>query len=106
MVKKDAEGGVFTTETGKNSADAPKVVWDSSRMNTSYSNVCNVLGSREEIALLFGSNQAWHPGQQEVKVLLLERIVLNPYAAKRLSGLLDKVLREYEARFGELKAEK
>jgi hypothetical protein len=86
--------------------DQQKVVWDDSRMNTSYSNVCNVLGSREEITLLFGANQAWHPGQKEVKVLLSDRVVLNPYAAKRLALLLDKVLKEYEGRYGELKSEK
>ncbi len=84
---------------------ATKVIWDDSRMNTSYANVCNVLGSREEITLLFGANQAWHAQQQEVKVLLSDRVVLNPYAAKRLAALLDKVLKEYEARYGELRLE-
>jgi hypothetical protein len=87
------------------SADVQKVVWDDSRMNTAYSNVCNVLGSREEITLLFGANQAWHAGQKEVKVMLSDRIVLNPYAAKRLSVLLDRVLKEYETRYGALKTE-
>src|SRR4051812_18964741 len=85
--------------------DPQKVVWDDSRMNTSYSNVCNVLGSREEITLLFGANQAWHSAQREVKVMLSDRVVLNPYAAKRLSVLLERVLKEYESRYGELKLE-
>src|SRR3954468_24572538 len=77
---------------------APKVVWDDSRMRTSYANVCNVLGTREEVMLLFGANQAWQGGQKEVTVLLSERIVLNPYAAKRLLQLLGQGLKEYEAR--------
>lgn len=81
----------------------PKVVWDDSKMRTSYANVCNVLGTREEIMLLFGANQAWHGGQKEVTVVLSERIVLNPYAAKRLMQLLGQGLKEYEARYGELK---
>ena len=85
------------------STNTARVVWDDSKMSTSYSNVCNVLGSREEITLLFGANQAWHAGQKEVKVMLSDRIVLNPYAAKRLSMLLDKVLKEYETVYGELK---
>lgn len=84
-------------------ADATKVLWDDTRMNSSYANVCNVLGSREEITLLFGANQAWHSGQKEVKVMLSDRIVLNPYAAKRLALLLEKVLKEYENRYGDLK---
>jgi hypothetical protein len=94
-----------TAATTAAAENATKVVWDDSRMNTSYSNVCNVLGSREEITLLFGANQAWHAGQKEVKVLLSDRVVLNPYAAKRMSLLLEKVLKEYESRYGELKTE-
>jgi len=82
-----------------------KIVWDDSRMNTSYANVCNVLGTREEITLLFGANQGWHSGQKEVKVMLSDRVVLNPYAAKRLMMMLEKGLGEYEARYGELKLE-
>ena len=84
-------------------AAGPKVVWDDSKMHTSYANVCNVLGTREEIMLLIGANQAWHGGQKEVTVALSERIVLNPFAAKRLLQLLGQGLKEYEARYGELK---
>jgi len=80
-----------------------KVVWDDTRMQTAYSNVCNVLGTREEIMLLFGANQAWQGGQKEVKVVLTDRIILNPYAAKRLLQLLGQGIKEYEARYGELK---
>jgi Protein of unknown function (DUF3467) len=93
------------TDAVDNRAGQTKIVWDDSRMNTSYANVCNVLGTREEITLLFGANQGWHSGQKEVKVLLSDRIVLNPYAAKRLSLMLEKGLGEYEARYGVLKVE-
>jgi len=61
------------------------------------------VGTREEIMLLFGANQAWHGGQKEVTVVLSDRIVLNPYAAKRLMSLLQQGLKEYESRYGELK---
>ena len=84
-------------------AGTPKIKWDDSNMRTSYANVCNVLGTREEIMLLFGANQAWHGGQKEVTVLLSDRVVLNPYAAKRLHNMLEQGLKEYEARYGELK---
>ncbi len=105
MPKSTAADTAATVESAKKAVDTQKVVWDDSRMNTSYSNVCNVLGSREEITLLFGANQAWHSGQKEVKVLLSDRVVLNPYAAKRLATLLERVLKEYEVRYGELKLE-
>ena len=57
----------------------------------------------EEITLLFGAHQAWRADQKEVRVALSDRIVLNPYAAKRLALMLEKGLKEYEAKFGELK---
>jgi len=81
----------------------PKINWDDSKMQTTYANVCNVLGTREEIMLLFGANQAWQTGQKEVTVLLTNRVVLNPYAAKRLCLMLEQGLKEYESRYGELK---
>jgi Protein of unknown function (DUF3467) len=81
---------------------AIKPKWDDSVMQTAYANVCNVLGSREEIALLFGTNQAWQSGN-ELQVRLSHRIVLTPYTAKRLAQMLEQGVREYEQRFGEIK---
>ena len=102
MVGKDSkETNEVTTATRTDRT--PKVVWDDSKMRTSYANVCNVLGTREEIMLLFGANQAWQGGQKEVTILLSERIVLNPFAAKRLLQLLGQGLKEFESRYGELK---
>jgi hypothetical protein len=80
----------------------PKIVWDDSGMRSVYANVTNVTGGREELIILFGMNQAWQPGQKEVKVQLTERVVLSPFAAKRLAILLGKTLGEYEKRFGTL----
>lgn len=103
MATKDTREEVKEAPAVQQAGEAPKVVWDDSKMRTSYANVCNVLGTREEIMLLFGANQAWHGGQKEVTVVLSERIVLNPYAAKRLMQLLGQGLKEYESRYGELK---
>ncbi|ABK44679.1 hypothetical protein Mmc1_2178 [Magnetococcus marinus MC-1] len=93
------EGTKVTPEAAGN----PKIVWDDSSMATSYANVCNVLGTREEIMVLFGANQAWQADSKEVTVNLSNRIVLNPYAAKRLQTMLEMALKEYETRYGQLK---
>ena len=79
-----------------------RVRWDDTGMKSSYANVCNVASTREEVVLLFGINQAWHAGLKEIPVQLTDRIIVSPHAAKRLSILLDNVLREYESRFGSL----
>src|SRR5205085_11811688 len=83
-------------------AQQMRVRWDDTSMKSSYANVCNVASTREEVVLLFGINQAWHAGQREIPVQLSDRVVMSPFAAKRLSTLLDNVLREYETRFGAL----
>ena len=90
-VKEQAEGVNMT-----------QVRWDDSRMRSTYANVCNVSSTREEVTLLFGTNKAWNAGQKALTVELTDRMVLNPYTAKRLSILLSNLVKEYEARFGEI----
>jgi len=86
-------------------AGQPKIVWGDSNMRSVYANVVNAAGTREEIVLLFGMNQAWHSGQKEVKVQLTDRVVLSPFAAKRLVLLLNNIVRDYEKRYGTLDLE-
>jgi hypothetical protein len=95
---KNAEAAAAAGQT----AGQTRIVWDDANMRSVYANVANVAGGREEIVLLFGLNQAWHAGQKEVKVQLSDRIVMSPFAAKRLSILLNNVLADYEAKYGKL----
>ena len=80
----------------------PVVKWDDSNMSTTYANVCNVSSTREEVSLLFGTNQTLYTGQKELKVQVTDRIILSPFAAKRLYLLLGNVIAQYENRFGAL----
>jgi hypothetical protein len=101
-----ANTGDKTAETKVADAQAAqqvKVTWDDSSMRSVYANVCNVAGTREEIVLLFGMNQAWHSGQKEVTIQLADRIVMSPFVAKRLAALLNSVVKDYESKYGELK---
>src|SRR6266850_2249724 len=82
-----------------------RIKWDDSAMKSSYANVCNVTSTREEVVMLFGINQAWNAGQMVVTMQLTDRIIISPYAAKRLVALLDGVVKEYEKRFGTLSVE-
>jgi hypothetical protein len=83
-------------------AAAPKVKWDDSNLRSSYANVCNVSSTREEVVILFGTNQAWKGTEEEVTVQLSDRVILSPFAAKRLLLLLNNVVTQYEQRFGTL----
>jgi Protein of unknown function (DUF3467) len=78
-----------------------RVNWDDTKMVTTFANVVNVLVTREELTLLFGMNQTWNVSQsKELTVQLSNRIVLTPYAAKRLLTLLTARMRDYESRVG------
>lgn len=92
-----------TTNAEVGNPAVPTVNWDDSQMQTSYANVVNAASTREEVTLFFGTNQTWNPtGATEFNVRLSDRIVVSPYAAKRLWVLLGAVLKEYETRFGTL----
>ena len=90
---------------GEAQPQGTRVRWDDSDMSTSYANVCNVSSTREEVTLLFGTNQSWHTGQEEVVIKLSDRLILSPYAAKRLSQLLTNIVDQYEQRFGSLQTD-
>ena len=103
-----------TAQATKEAATTPRpgatpqtipVHWDDTNLKSSYANVCNVSSTREEVVLMFGTNQAWERGRPEVRVELSNRIILSPFAAKRLADLLTNVLRDYEGRFGVLNLE-
>lgn len=91
-----------TKESTEAAAGQRKIIWDDTNMRSVYANVCNVAGTREEIVLLFGMNQAWHSAQADVTIQLADRVVLNPFVAKRLSVLLNNVLLDYESKYGSL----
>jgi hypothetical protein len=86
--------------------EAPRtatVQWIDKNMTTHFANVVNVQSTREQVDLFFGTNQTWNvAGRNQVAVDLSNRIILTPYAAKRLWTVLGGVLREYETRHGSL----
>jgi hypothetical protein len=80
-----------------------KVTWDDSKMRSSYANVVNAASTREEVTLFFGTNRTWNPAKgNAVEVELTERIIMSPYAAKRLMLLLNGVIKEHESRYGQV----
>ena len=102
MADSDEQAAKKTAQQGSGS----RVEWDDSKMLTTYANVANAASTREEVALLFGTNTTWKiSGDKPVKIELNNRIILSPFAAKRLNLLLSSVLDEYESRFGKLDVE-
>ncbi len=94
---------IETNETHKQ--EVPQVRWDTSNLKSAYANVCNVTSTREEVVLNFGVNQAWEQGNKEMVIELNNRLILSPFAAKRLSVMLSNLIEEFEKRHGKLDIE-
>ena len=81
-----------------------QLTFDTANLKSSYCNMANVTSTREEVVLNFGVNQSWDQpsAMAELRVDLLHRIILSPFAAKRLSDALSNLIREHEGRYGPL----
>ncbi|WP_416896330.1 MAG: DUF3467 domain-containing protein [Minwuia sp.] len=81
------------------------LTWDDSEVESNYANIATATASREEFFLLFGTHQNWQgkPGDGRVTVKLSDRMILSPFAAKRLQLVLSQTVAAYEERFGTIK---
>ena len=99
------EATEITSPAERDSAGAPAAATqlrvDTSELKSSYCNVCNVNSTREEVVLNFGVNHDWDRAQAGA-VKLHHRVILSPYAAKRVAALLSKLVQDYESRYGTL----
>ena len=99
----EAKTGSQTGAEGRDAQrGAPKIKWDDSQMKSSYANVCNAVGTREEVVLFFGISNPAQDGEADVSVQLSQRVILSPFAAKRMATLLGNVVAQYEQRWGAL----
>lgn len=63
-----------------------------------YANVCDLRCTREEVVLSFGVNKTQERGASTVEAALTSRLILSPFAGKRLARLLKKFVEEYEGK--------
>jgi hypothetical protein len=92
-----------TPATADATVPGTRVVWDESKMFETYANVATVLATQEEFSLLFGIQRGLRPDPRGMNVQLASRVMVNPFLAKRLLGVLTRTIEEYERRFGEIK---
>ena len=76
----DAEPTASAVETAAEPSPSKTVVWDDKDMQSTYANVINVISTREEFSLFFGTNQTWNPIDAPALVVkLANRILLTPH---------------------------
>ena len=74
-------------------------------LKSSYCNMANVTSTREEVVMNFGINQSWDQPVGTPDALAVDiqhRVILSPFAEKRLSDALVQLVRDYEQRYGPL----
>ena len=81
----------------------PRVKWHVEQLKSSYVNFANANSTQEEVVINFGMNNNWDRMANEVDIELTHRVVMSPFAAKRLAELLNKLVTQYESRYGALK---
>lgn len=82
-----------------------KINWRDENMESHYANIGTATANREEFFLLFGTHQHWKGDLQQTKnvdVDLAHRIVMSPFAAKRLAMILNQSVKAYEDQFGKI----
>lgn len=84
------------------SEDQRRLRLDTSRMKSSYCNVCNATSTREEVVLNFGLNQSWDRPEGDLVIEIQHRVILSPHAARKLKSVLDELIAGYETRYGPL----
>jgi hypothetical protein len=99
---------ITTREAGAEAGSAtqianPKVKWNADHLKSSYVNFANANSTQEEVVLNFGMNNNWDRMAGEVEIELTHRIVMSPFAAKRLAELMGKLVSQYEGRYGQMK---
>ncbi len=73
---------------------------------TAYANVCLLSRTREELILNFGmSFPMANREKREAELVVSNRIIMSPAAAKRLAIALSQTMQQYESQFGVIELE-
>jgi Protein of unknown function (DUF3467) len=91
-----------TSATAKAPLPGTALTFDTTQIKSSYANFANLDGSREEIVLNFGMDRSWDAAGGQRQIELNHRVILSPFAAKRLALMMTEFVASYEAKYGKL----
>ena len=99
-----SEKNASASQTGQAEAQQVRLELDDSQVEAAYANLCFVSSTAEEIILDLALNK--NPlSDQNRRVRISQRVILSPYTAKRLAGLLSAAVQRHEATFGVLETD-
>ena len=102
LVNKDI--GSETLESVANQANQIQINIDDSDAQTTYSSLVRVGGSAEELVLDF-SGPLRPTGPKSAVMKVDQRIIMNPWAAKRLHMAIEQAIQRYEETYGNLEVD-
>jgi hypothetical protein len=76
--------------------------FDAAQVKSSYANFANINSTQEEVVLNFGMDRSWDRTSGERVIELQHRIVMSPFAAKRLAKMMAELVTSYEQKYGQL----
>jgi Protein of unknown function (DUF3467) len=64
--------------------------------------ICELDCSQEEVVISFGLDKTWDGSKGQREIDIGHRIVLSPFAAKRLAQMMQEFVQSYEKKYGAL----
>ncbi len=84
----------------------PQLAVDDSKAHTTYSSNCIINATPEEFVVGFARDvQCERGAKNSAKLTIESRIIMSPWAAKRLAIALARALRTFEEVYGELEVD-
>jgi Protein of unknown function (DUF3467) len=68
----------------------------------SYANFVKLDSTQEEVVISFGLDKTWDGSKGQREIDIGHRIVLSPFAAKRLAQMMEEFVQSYEKKYGAL----
>ncbi|MCC5828790.1 MAG: DUF3467 domain-containing protein [Phycisphaeraceae bacterium] len=99
MAKDFSEETFETINSQTNAGNQIRIQVDEEDVPTTYASICRVSGTAEEFTVDF-AGPLKQTGQGTASLRVLERVYLNPWAAKRLAMMLQQAVGQYEQTYG------
>lgn len=99
---KDQESAGQVEEVNAGGERKVRIRFDDRAMSSYYANVANVGMSKDEVTVLFGTNETWGAVGEEIVIKLSARVIMTPSVARNLAETLQRVLQEYESRVAKI----
>jgi Protein of unknown function (DUF3467) len=103
MTKSKATGGAASqTSAAPTTGGGSGIKMNTDSEKSSYANFVKLDSTQEEVVISFGLDKTWDGSKGQREIDIGHRIVLSPFAAKRLAQMMGEFVQSYEKKYGAL----